>query len=124
MKKIKQALIPFLTLFTSLSTLICCALPALLVTLGLGASLAGLISAAPWLTVISDHKEVVFGMAGIMLTLGVYVQWKGRNAPCPIDPDQARACTKMRRANKIILGISVLIYGTGFFFAFIAAKLL
>ena len=48
----KQLIAPFISLFTSLSTLIV-RLPALLVTLGMGASLAGLISVLPWITILS-----------------------------------------------------------------------
>ena len=52
----KQTVFPILSLFTSIGTLLCCALPALLVTLGMGAALAGFISVAPWITVISKYK--------------------------------------------------------------------
>ena len=62
----KQTLLPMLSLFTSIGTLLCCALPALLVTLGMGAALAGFISVAPWITAISKYKVVVFVVAGIL----------------------------------------------------------
>lgn len=38
----------FLSLFTSFGTLIYCALPSLLVLVGLGATVASFLSAAPW----------------------------------------------------------------------------
>lgn len=41
LSKVKTEIIGVASLFTSLSTLICCALPLLLVTLGLGAVVAG-----------------------------------------------------------------------------------
>ena len=44
------------SLFASSSTLICCALPALLVALGAGAALSSLVSAVPQLVVLSEHK--------------------------------------------------------------------
>lgn len=116
-------LAPTLSLFTSLATLICCALPALLVTLGLGAALAGLVSAAPWITALSTHKELVFGGAGVMLALSGYLQWRGRNSPCPANPEKAKACIKLRKISWAILGFSSLIYLVGFFFAFLAADL-
>ena len=68
----RQTIFPILTLFTSVGTLLCCALPALLVTLGAGAALAGFISVAPWITVISKYKVVVFVIAGILLGLSSY----------------------------------------------------
>ena len=51
----KQTIAPTLSLFSSVGTLLCCALPALLVTLGMGAALAGFVSAVPWITAISDY---------------------------------------------------------------------
>jgi hypothetical protein len=46
-----------LSLFTSFSTLICCALPALLVALGAGAVLSTLVSHVPQLVWVSEHKQ-------------------------------------------------------------------
>ena len=68
----RQTIFPILTLFTSVGTLLCCALPALLVTLGAGAALAGFISVVPWITAISKYKVVVFVVAGILLALSSY----------------------------------------------------
>ena len=52
----KDIIIPLISLFTSFGTLICCALPALLVTIGSGAVLAGLISNVPQLLILSKYK--------------------------------------------------------------------
>lgn len=120
----RQALLPTLSLFTSFGTLICCALPALLVTLGMGAALAGLVSAAPWLVWLSDHKKIVFVAAGLMLAVSVVMQWRARYLPCPADPVKAKACSRLRKISQIITGFSVLIYCVGFFFSFLAADLL
>jgi hypothetical protein len=68
----KQTVFPVLSLFTSIGTLLCCALPALLVILGMGAALAGFISVAPWITVISKYKIFIFVGAGILLMLSSY----------------------------------------------------
>lgn len=107
----------FLALFTSFSTLICCALPALLVTLGLGAALASGISAFPQLVWISEHKGWVFGVAGTLLVFNGVILYLQRNAPCPIDPDLRDACTRGRRFSRIIFIIAVVIYGIGAWFA-------
>ncbi len=119
----RQTILPSLSLFTSMGTLVCCALPALLVTLGMGASLAGLIGAAPWITAISEYKAAVFAAAGILLALAGAAQWRARNDPCPADPVKARACMRLRRLSWAILWFSVLVYLVGFFFAFLAAEL-
>lgn len=119
----RQAILPSLSLFTSAGTLLCCALPALLVSLGMGAALAGLVSAAPWITMISDYKIWVFAVAGILLCLSAIMQWRARFAPCPVDPAKAKACMRLRALSWWILGFAILVYLTGFFFAFIAADL-
>ena len=41
---LKEFILPTLSLLTSLSTLVCCALPVFLVMLGMGATLVSLIS--------------------------------------------------------------------------------
>jgi len=117
---VKQTLLPMLSLFTSLGTLMCCALPALLVTIGMGATMAGLVSAAPWITVLSDYKPIVFAVSGMMLALAAFMQWRARNAPCPIDPAKARACASLRKFSLGVIIFSVVIYLVGFFFAFLA----
>ena len=119
----KQTIFPVLSLFTSIGTLLCCALPALLVTLGMGAALAGFISVAPWITVISEYKIFIFVGAGILLILSSYFLWINRNAPCPTNAKQAKACALLRKFSLYTIIISIVIYIVGFFFAFFAADL-
>ena len=113
-----------LSLFTSGSTLICCALPATLVAIGSAAALASLVSTFPQLIWISEHKPLVFGLAGAMLAIAGYLQWQARNAPCPADPTLAAVCTKTRKNALRIYWLSVGIYAVGAFFAFIAPLLI
>ena len=84
-----QTILPSLSLFTSFGTLVCCALPVLMVKLGMGAALAGLIGAAPWITVISDYKLTIFVVAGVLLLIAAFMVWYTRNAPCPVDSAKA-----------------------------------
>jgi hypothetical protein len=109
-----------LSLFTSGSTLICCALPATLVAIGSAATLTSLVSNFPQLIWISEHKALVFGIAGAMLAVAGYLQWQARNAPCPVDPALAAVCTKTRKNALRIYWLSVGIFSVGAFFAFIA----
>jgi len=48
----QSALLSYFSLFTSVSTLLCCALPSLLVLFGLGASVASVLSFLPWLVTL------------------------------------------------------------------------
>ena len=113
-----------LSLFTSGSTLICCALPATLVAIGSAATLTSLVSNFPQLIWISEHKGLVFGVAGAMLTIAGYLQWQARNAPCPVDPIMARVCMKMRKNALRVYWLSVGIFALGTFFAFVAPLLI
>lgn len=119
-----QLLAPTISLFTSAATLVCCALPALMVSLGMGAVLAGLVSDFPQLVWLSKHKTEVFGVAAVLLLIAGTMLWQARNLPCPIDPAQAKACSKLRLISWIIYWVSVLMFLTGVFFAFIAPLVL
>ena len=113
----------YLTLFTSLSTLLCCALPALLVSVGLGAVMAGLATSVPGLVWISEHKAFVFIAAGSMLALNGAWMWLNRNAPCPIDPKLRDACLAGRKMSQTLYMVSVIVFAVGAFFAYVAPQL-
>jgi len=115
---------PTLALFASVSTLLCCALPALLISLGAGALMAGLTANIPGLIWLTAHKGSLFAVAGLLLAVAGALKSRARNAPCPVDPDQARACTRMRRTGMVILTVAAACYLIGGFFAFFAADLL
>lgn len=113
----KNIWISFFSLFSSMSTLVCCALPALLVSIGMGAAMMGLVSAFPGLIWLSENKLIVFGGSFIMLALSSYMQYRARFLPCPIDPDEARACTNARLWSKRITLFSIVVWLVGFIFA-------
>lgn len=113
-----------LALFTSVSTLVCCALPALLVSIGMGAVMAGLIEAVPGITWMGANKPIVFTVAGLVLAASGAWQWHARTLPCPADPVKARACTRLRRISWGLWWLSVAAFLVGGFFAFFAADLL
>ncbi len=120
---LKESLLPTLSLFTSAGTLVCCALPALLVTLGAGAALAGLVSAAPWLVALSKYKLWTFGISGTLLIFAGMMLWRSRILPCPTDPKKARACKRLRRFNWWVYGVALIFWCVGFFFAFVAVRI-
>lgn len=119
----KNITLPLISLFSSFATLICCALPALLVSLGAGAVLAGLITNFPQLLFLSKYKIYVFSIAGLLITISGYMLWVNRNAPCPIDPMAAKLCNKLRKLSIYIYIFSLIILLTGLFFAFIAPRI-
>ncbi len=111
--------ISFFTLFASSGTLICCALPIILVTFGMGATVAALTSSFPFLIVLSQHKIWVFIVSGLMLLMSALIIYRP-NQRCPVDPGQAQICLLSKIWNKRIYWFSVIIWSIGFFAAFIA----
>lgn len=113
-----------LSIFTSSGTLVCCALPALLVSIGAGAALSSLVSTFPQLVWLSEHKDAIFAVAAVLLTVAGVMQWRARTAPCPIDPAQRAACLSARGWSRRIYLASVAVFATGAFFAYLAPVLL
>lgn len=112
-----------LALFTSVSTLICCALPALLVSVGMGAVMAGLIETVPGITWMGANKPIVFTVAGLVLAASGAWQWHARTLPCPVDPAKAKACARLRRISWVLWWVGVAAFLIGGFFAFFAVYL-
>ncbi len=115
----KQRFLSFLTLFTSASTLVCCALPALLVSLGMGAAFSGFLSQFPQLIWFSENKGIVFSVAAVSLSVAGYFQWRAQFEPCPIDPALRDACMSSRQRGLRLYLASLAIFFIGFFFGFL-----
>ena len=118
----RETLAPTAALFTSFGTLICCALPALFVALGMGAAVAGLVSEVPQLVWLSEHKIWVFGGSAAMIAAAWGLHYAARSAPCPADPAQARACARLRLFSSAVLGLAAVAWVIGAFVAFVAPK--
>jgi hypothetical protein len=119
----RNTLAPTLALFTSFGTLICCALPALFVALGLGAAVAGLVSAVPQVVWLSEHKAGVFAGSALMIAAAAALHRASRNAPCPSDPIKAKACARLRTFSAAVLWIATIAWAAGAFMAFLAAPI-
>ena len=122
----RPALFNYLSLFTSLSTLLCCALPSLLVLLGLGATVASALSFLPFLVTLSHHKKWVFALSGVLIASSFVqtyaVSPRMKKSSCPLDDSEA--CNTASRLSSIMLWISAVIYAVGFFAAFVLGPLL
>jgi hypothetical protein len=109
-------------LLASSATLVCCVLPAVLVSVGAGAALVGLISAVPQLIWLSEHKALVFGVAGVLLVVSGVLLWHGRRMPCPADPLAARACNRLRSVSHWLYGVAAAAFMVGSLFALLAPR--
>ena len=109
----------WLVLFTSATTLVCCALPILLVTLGLGAVSASLFANLPILVSLAQYKAWMFSGSGAVLMLTAWLLFRPGRA-CPADPDLAEQCDRAHRWNTRLFGASVVIWVVGFAAAYLA----
>jgi len=121
---IRETAAPMVALLTSLSTLICCTLPAVMITLGMGAALSSLTSNLPQLIWLSERKPLVFGGSLILLCLAWWVRYLTRNMPCPADAAQAKLCSRLRKIGGWVLYIGFAVWAIGAFSAFILPKFL
>jgi mercuric ion transport protein len=124
----RSGALSYLSLFTSLGTLLCCALPSLLVLFGLGATVASVLSEAPWLVALSHHKNWVFLVAGILIfgNFG-YVYFlaprlQARTRAC--DPTDPTLCQTASRLSHIVLWCSAVLYLIGCFSAYLLGPIL
>ena len=114
--------ISFLTLFSSTSTLLCCALPALLITIGAGGVMASIYANVPGYTTFVGNKNLLFIIAAVLLIINGLFLWFNRNAPCPLDAKKAKTCMQTRKMSRTIYFISIGIYCVGFFFSFLVVN--
>ncbi len=89
----------------------------------MGAAFAGLVGAIPQLVWFSEHKGILFPVAGGLLAANGVLRYRNRNAPCPIDSELAKACMRTRAWSTWIFRLSIAAYLTGAFFAFVAPAL-
>lgn len=126
--RVRSGALSYLSLFTSLGTLLCCALPSLLVLFGLGATVASALSAAPWLVTLSHHKHWVFVAAGLMITgnfvyvYGIAPKLQAKSGAC--DPNDSAACQTASRFSRIVLWCSAVLYTIGCLTAYLLGPIL
>lgn len=107
----------FISLFTSFGTLLCCALPALFVTLGFGSTFAALTSALPHFYTLTANKGTLFLVAGSCIALSFVLQ---RFFSVPVSCDlNGRPCKETKTWSKPLLYTSIFIYIVGGSFTYI-----
>ncbi|HEY5381099.1 MAG TPA: hypothetical protein VIJ65_02530 [Acidobacteriaceae bacterium] len=123
----RAALLNYFSLFSSFSTLICCALPSILVLLGMGTAVASLLSAAPWLVGFSRHKIWTFSLAGALIAASfviTYVVAPRLQAGETCEADDPSTCGEVSRLSRIVLWGSAMIWSGGFFVAYLLGPIL
>jgi mercuric ion transport protein len=123
----RAALLNYFSLFSSFSTLICCALPSVLVLLGMGSAVASLLSAAPWLVSLSRHKIWIFCIAGVLIASSFLVTYAiaprlREGEACAVD--DPTTCGEASKLSRMLLWGSAVIWSCGFFVAYLLGPIL
>lgn len=123
----RNSLLNYFSLFGSFSTLLCCALPSVLVLLGLGTTVASLLSAMPWLVRLSHHKAWTFSISGSLIAASFLVTYLiaprlARQEACAAD--DPTACGSASKLSKVLLWFSAVIWAAGFFVAYMLGPIL
>ena len=105
--------VSWLALFVSSGTLVCCALPILLITLGLGSVVAAMTMRYPLLVTLSEYEGWMFGVSAALLGLTAWLTW-WRPVHCPAEPGLAERCKHTRVINQRIFWAAVLVWSIGF----------
>lgn len=119
MNKFIDKLITFFSLFGSLGTLLCCALPVVLVTFGLGATFASLTASFQQIIWMVERKDTLFIVTFFLLILSLYFIIKANRQACPIDPKQRELCEKSKKISWRVYIFTLIIYIIGFIFSYI-----
>ena len=118
----RQRILSFLALLASTGTLLCCALPALFVSLGMATVVVSTVSAFPWLVPLSQHKEWLFLGAGLLIGLNAWFLYCFRG-PIACDADAGiinSTCEAAGRWSRIVFWLSVGILMAGISMAYLA----
>lgn len=113
----------WLVLFATSTTLVCCALPIILVTVGLGAVSAALFSNLPFLVTLAKFKLWFFAGSGLLLALSGWLLYRPGRA-CPIDPVLAKQCEKAHKWNMRVFWAGTAIWAIGFAAAYLSLPIL
>ena len=108
----------WLTLFVASGTLVCCALPIILVSMGFGAVVASLNYNIPGLVFLAENKVWTLSLAALLLCILAWVIWRP-NQSCPADPELAAYCQKAKNWNRKMFWASAAIWCMGIFFSFL-----
>ena len=113
----------WLILLTSSTTLICCVIPIILVSLGMGAVVASLYGNLPFLTFLGTHKTWTFVLTAFILALSAWALYRPNRA-CPIDPELAKACNSAHKWNIRLFWVSIMLWCISFFAAYFLLPLM
>ena len=114
----------FFSLFGSLSTLLCCALPVTLVSIGMGATFASLTSTFPQIIWLTERKDALFIITGILLALSYWLMNRASSQVCPVEPGKREACQTSKGVSHYMFYFSVVMYIVGLAFSYVIPRIM
>ncbi len=114
----QQRALSWVTLLASTGTLLCCALPILLVSLGFGAVVASLTSSLPVLVTLAAYESWMFSVSALLLGVTAWVLWI-RPQQCPGDPELAARCARAGVWNRRVFWMATVVWAVGFTAAYL-----
>lgn len=117
-QQVNQRALSWIALFASAGTLLCCALPILLVSLGFGALVASLTSSLPVLITLAAYQPWMFSISALLLGTTAWVLWK-RPRQCPSDPALAERCAQAQAWSRRVFWVAAVVWLAGFTAAYL-----
>ncbi len=108
----QQRALSWLTLLASSGTLLCCALPILLVSLGFGAVVASLTTSLPILVTLAEYETWMFAVSASLLGITAWTLWV-RPQQCPSDPQLAARCAQAGVWNRRVFWVASVVWVVG-----------
>jgi hypothetical protein len=93
----------------------------------MGATVATLLSAAPWLVSLSRHKIWTFSIAGVLIVMSfamTYLVAPRLREGEVCEAEDSTICGKVSKISQVILWGSAVIWSCGFFVAYLLAPIL
>lgn len=112
----------WLVLFATATTLFCCALPIILVSLGLGSLWAALYANIAPIGFVAENKQWFFGGSAALLLLSAYALYRPDRS-CPTDHMLTAKCRSAELWNKRLLIAASLVWLVGAAAAYLALPL-
>lgn len=115
----KSLFISIFALLASSGTLICCALPIIIVSIGFGSVMVALNTQWPIFGALTQYKIWIFVASGGLLLLSAWQLYATRNI-CPADPKLADTCKRIKSLTAKLFVVAGIIWVIGFIAAYVA----
>lgn len=119
LKRLPVKLFQFFSLFGSIGTLFCCALPFTLVSLGMGAVFASLTAAFPQIHWILKYKVILFSATGVLLAVSYLLMKHSQKLNCKTVGSTNIVCEQIKPKIEWIFWIAAALYITGLSFSYV-----